>query len=200
MRESLPPSGGSGPSAHGVGSYSYVAPVGSVAEESIRGNRPAQPVALNGREARELASAVQPAGEASVPAKAGEPNAAHGSAAKAEAPEKSAAARAPRLSLVTPDASVPSMIIDMGDHVNALVESLLRAAPTDSLAEIPELVKQGESVLPVLMQHFPGPALGRSHAASTAQSAWAGPLRGGSLSDRLWGSRCAVRRIEAEYQ
>lgn len=157
-RESLPPAAPSAgtPSAHGVGAYSYVAPVGSVAEESIRSNRQhgAQPAAASVREAREAAAAaVQP----SPVERSAKPEEASVPAAPPAAAEKPATPRAARLSLVTPDAPVPSMIIDMGDHVNGLVDALLRAAPTDGLAEIPELVTLGESVLPVLMQHFPGP-------------------------------------------
>lgn len=65
--------------------------------------------------------------------------------------------RAPRLSLVSADAVVPSVIIDMGDQVNTLVEALLHAGATDPIPEIAELVRLGEGALPVLMQHFPGP-------------------------------------------
>ncbi len=51
----------------------------------------------------------------------------------------------------------PSVIIDMGDQVTALVESLLHTKPEDEPDEIAELVKVGEAALPVLLQLFPGP-------------------------------------------
>ncbi|MDB4973575.1 MAG: ral secretion pathway protein [Myxococcaceae bacterium] len=62
-----------------------------------------------------------------------------------------------RLSLVEPAVNEPSVIIDMGESVDALVEALLHAAPNSEPREIDELVQIGESALPVLMQHFPGP-------------------------------------------
>ncbi|MFT3923052.1 MAG: hypothetical protein QM778_10995 [Myxococcales bacterium] len=149
MRESMPPpTASASAAAHSVGSYSYVAPVGSVAEESIRANR--APVTV--REAK-AAAAAKPAVEEPALREPG-PVAAAAAVSRSESAEKPA--RTKRLSLVT-DAAVPSMIIDMGDHVNALVEALLRAGPSDPLTEIAELVRIGEAVLPVLMQHFPGP-------------------------------------------
>ncbi|MDB4985547.1 MAG: ral secretion pathway protein [Myxococcaceae bacterium] len=62
-----------------------------------------------------------------------------------------------RLSLVEPAVDEPSVIIDMGESVDALVAALLQAAPNTEPREIDELLQIGESALPVLMQHFPGP-------------------------------------------
>jgi hypothetical protein len=62
-----------------------------------------------------------------------------------------------RLSLVEVPLDQPSVIIDMGESVDALVESLLHAPPGSEPREIDELLQIGESALPVLMQHFPGP-------------------------------------------
>lgn len=62
-----------------------------------------------------------------------------------------------RLSLVEPAGEVPSVIIDMGESVDTLIDSLLKAPPGVHPREIDELLQVGESVLPVLMQHFPGP-------------------------------------------
>ena len=164
VRESLPPPAGvtppSNPGNNGAGAYSYVAPMGAVAEESIRGGRQhGGSRAFSVREARESSAAAgaQPS-EALEPTPAKAPEAAPSALAQA-APAKSAEkapARPNRLSLVSQE-SVPSVIIDMGDQVNALVDALLRASPGDPLGEISELVKLGETVLPVLMQHFPGP-------------------------------------------
>jgi len=153
-----------------ISSHHFTA-MGAVAEESIRGGRqPAGSRAFSVREARESsAAAVAQPSEAlePTPAKAPEaapPARAHAAPAqlrsRAEPPASTSAEKAParpnRLSLVSQD-SVPSVIIDMGDQVNALVDALLRASPGDPLGEISELVKLGETVLPVLMQHFPGP-------------------------------------------
>ena len=62
-----------------------------------------------------------------------------------------------RLSLVEPAVDEPSVIIDMGESVDALVEALMHAPPGTEPREIDELLQIGESALPVLMQHFPGP-------------------------------------------
>lgn len=62
-----------------------------------------------------------------------------------------------RLSLVEASADVPSVIIDMGESVDSLVDLLLEAPPGDEPAQIAELLHIGESALPVLMQRFPGP-------------------------------------------
>jgi hypothetical protein len=152
-----PPAGGSA----GVGAYSFVAPGGAVAEESVRASRQAatQPMAFSVREVRE---ARAPAREQSAEARERSEDAETVSPEPpaAEAAEPAAApkpARQARLSLVASQVSVPSVIIDMGEHVNALVEALLRASPADPLPEIAELVRLGEGALPVLMQHFPGP-------------------------------------------
>jgi hypothetical protein len=62
-----------------------------------------------------------------------------------------------RLSLVDPPVQMPSVIIDMGESVDALIESLLRAPAGSDPSEVDELLQVGEGVLPVLTQHFPGP-------------------------------------------
>jgi HEAT repeat protein len=77
--------------------------------------------------------------------------------ATAEATRDDAQSDRHRLSLVEPSVDEPSVIIDMGDSVDALVGSLLHAAPGSEPREIDELLTIGESALPVLMQHFPGP-------------------------------------------
>ncbi len=159
-RESLPPPVGpaptSGAGGHGAGAYSYVAPVGAVTEESIRGGRQQKgPRARSVRDARESSAAAvaQPPVTAEAADVASAPIADDVPAPKTA---EKAPARPGRLSLVAQE-SVPSVIIDMGDQVNALVDALLRASPGDPLGEIAELVRLGEAVLPVLMQHFPGP-------------------------------------------
>ena len=62
-----------------------------------------------------------------------------------------------RLSLVESAEDVPSVIIDMGESVDTLIELLLQAPPGSEPAQVQELLNIGESVLPVLMQRFPGP-------------------------------------------
>jgi hypothetical protein len=72
-------------------------------------------------------------------------------------PQVDLRAQRQRLSLVEPAGEVPSVIIDMGESVDTLIDSLLKAPPGVHPREIDELLQVGESVLPVLMQHFPGP-------------------------------------------
>jgi HEAT repeat protein len=57
----------------------------------------------------------------------------------------------------THDREVPSVIIDMGDSINALVENLLHADPEGDSPSIDALLKIGEMALPALAQAFPGP-------------------------------------------
>jgi hypothetical protein len=66
-------------------------------------------------------------------------------------------ARRSRLSLVEPTTDVPSVIIDMGESVETLIELLLQAPPGSEPAQVQELLAIGEPVLPVLIQRFPGP-------------------------------------------
>jgi HEAT repeat protein len=49
------------------------------------------------------------------------------------------------------------VIIDMGDQVNFLVQALMQAGKHDEPPQVAELLRIGESALPVLIQHFPGP-------------------------------------------
>ncbi|MET0342010.1 MAG: hypothetical protein ABW252_13480 [Polyangiales bacterium] len=51
----------------------------------------------------------------------------------------------------------PSVIIDMGESVDALVDALEKAPPDVDPPEIAELLALGEGALPVLVQRFPGP-------------------------------------------
>ncbi|GAB4207613.1 MAG: hypothetical protein OHK0013_25400 [Sandaracinaceae bacterium] len=57
----------------------------------------------------------------------------------------------------THDREVPSVIVDMGDSVNTLVENLLHADPQGDTPAVDALLKVGEVALPVLAQSFPGP-------------------------------------------
>jgi HEAT repeat protein len=63
----------------------------------------------------------------------------------------------PRLTSPTHDREVPSVIVDMGDSINALVENLLHADPQGEIPAIDALLKVGEVALPALAQSFPGP-------------------------------------------
>jgi hypothetical protein len=72
-----------------------------------------------------------------------------------EAPPARASAK--RLSLVTPELHQPSVIIDMGEQVNFLVQALMVAPKNEEPPQVAELLRLGESALPVLIQMFPGP-------------------------------------------
>lgn len=78
-------------------------------------------------------------------------------AAAAPSSEPVESERRQRLSLVERVSEVPSVIIDMGESVDSLIESLLRAPPFSEPPEVAELLQVGEGVLPVLVQRFPGP-------------------------------------------
>jgi Type II secretion system (T2SS), protein E, N-terminal domain len=77
--------------------------------------------------------------------------------AVAEQPERAADEMRSRLSLVEPTVEMPSVIIDMGESVDALIDGLLRAPAGSDPPEVGDLLTVGEGVLPVLTQHFPGP-------------------------------------------
>jgi hypothetical protein len=116
----------------------------------------AAPRVQNGYRARVANAAAEP------PIARAEVDASAGNGAARESPEQPAAlveagrGRA-RLSLVEASADVPSVIIDMGESVDTLVEQLLQAPPGGEPPQVAELLNIGESVLPVLMQRFPGP-------------------------------------------
>ncbi|MDQ3031928.1 MAG: HEAT repeat domain-containing protein, partial [Myxococcota bacterium] len=52
---------------------------------------------------------------------------------------------------------MPSVIVDMGDSVNALVVDLTHCGPEDEGAIVDAIVRTGEIALPTLAQAFPGP-------------------------------------------
>jgi hypothetical protein len=157
-----PPRRDSGaPGPNSVGSYRYVAASGLVAEkvrqrDSAR-SAPSTPTSVAPGAAR--------SGRASVPAGASKNTSTKASARGVEqnadeASRRDSAENRPsnkRLSLVTPESDQPSVIIDMGDQVSFLVEGLLQAKRNEEPPQIAELLKLGESALPVLIQHFPGP-------------------------------------------
>jgi HEAT repeat protein len=148
MRESLAP-----PKNSGAGSYSFVSPAGSRREEKVRTSRSAiqsrPPLGLV-----EAPSSPEPeASEKPADSRAAEPR-------KDALPDPSTTAEAQptrRASRASMEAVGPSVIIDMGDQVALLVDTLKQAEPHQEPAEISELLKVGEVALPVLMQHFPGP-------------------------------------------
>jgi len=51
----------------------------------------------------------------------------------------------------------PSVIVDMGDQVDALVRNLMTFGPEDTQDPVDALLRQGEAALPGLVAHFPGP-------------------------------------------
>jgi len=56
-----------------------------------------------------------------------------------------------------PAPNEPSVIVDMGDQVESLVDDLEGCGPDDEGAAVEALVHLGEVALPALVQHFPGP-------------------------------------------
>jgi hypothetical protein len=56
-----------------------------------------------------------------------------------------------------PPPGAPSVIVDMGEGVNELVQDLVHAGPDDEGAIVDALMKLGDAPLPVLAQAFPGP-------------------------------------------
>ena len=119
-----------------------------------------------------------------------------------------------RLSLAE-DPGEPTVIIDMGESVDALVDALEAAPPHSEPPEIDELLALGEGVLPVLMQRFPGPlwfdrsrphrvrppgrdisAVARAIAAFGDRAApYLGSLLGGSDPDRIYYALMLARDV-----
>ncbi len=56
-----------------------------------------------------------------------------------------------------PSPNMPSVIIDMGDTVEALVDDLTKCGPDDEGSVVVKLLAIGEASLPTLTQRFPGP-------------------------------------------
>ncbi|MFW5925976.1 MAG: HEAT repeat domain-containing protein, partial [Myxococcota bacterium] len=56
-----------------------------------------------------------------------------------------------------PDPSEPSVIVDMGGNIESVVRDLMLSGPDDDATVTQRVLTQGEAVLPVLVQHFPGP-------------------------------------------
>jgi hypothetical protein len=54
-----------------------------------------------------------------------------------------------------PEGSLPSVIVDVGDEVESLVDALRHAGPEDEMVILP-LLATGEAVLPALAREFPG--------------------------------------------
>jgi hypothetical protein len=152
----------SAPGAASAGAYRYVAATG-FAEEKVRSRevRPstaAPPAATPG--AAPVPSRSKPAreGKGSTPRESSPPKAkSESSAPKAKKDSAPARASAKRLSLVAPNVDEPSVIIDMGDQVSYLVDGLMQAPREEEPSQVAELLRLGESALPVLIQHFPGP-------------------------------------------
>jgi hypothetical protein len=53
--------------------------------------------------------------------------------------------------------NMPSVIVDMGDTVEVLVDDLEKCGPDDESAAVNALLSLGEAALPTLTQRFPGP-------------------------------------------
>jgi hypothetical protein len=172
-RESgAPPSAGGG----SAGAYRYMATTG-LAEDKVRARAslapaaaPAQGASAPGRAKPAVSQGSQgaqgarpstpPKSRASTPPKAGQLRDSSAPKAKKDSAPPTAkkdGAAAKRLSLVTPSTDEPSVIIDMGDQVSYLVEGLMQAPRDEEPPQIAELLRLGESALPVLIQHFPGP-------------------------------------------
>ncbi len=57
----------------------------------------------------------------------------------------------------SPDPMRSSVIVDMGDDVENMVEDLKTIGPEDGSHAVPQIVSLGEVALPVLVREFPGP-------------------------------------------
>ena len=57
----------------------------------------------------------------------------------------------------SPDPMRSSVIVDMGDDVENMVEDLKTIGPDDGSHAVPQMVALGEVALPVLVREFPGP-------------------------------------------
>jgi hypothetical protein len=68
-----------------------------------------------------------------------------------------AAAEEPRRGAPRATPNMPSVIVDMGDTVEVLVDDLERCGPDDESAAVNALLSLGEASLPTLTQRFPGP-------------------------------------------
>lgn len=62
-----------------------------------------------------------------------------------------------RAASIPPTASSRSVIVDMGDSVNGLVQDLMHAGPDEEGAIVEALTRVGDASLPALAQAFPGP-------------------------------------------
>lgn len=58
---------------------------------------------------------------------------------------------------IRPAPDEPTVIVDMGENVEQLVDDLMQCGPEDEGAALQALLGVGEPALPVLVQHFPGP-------------------------------------------
>ncbi len=58
---------------------------------------------------------------------------------------------------IPPTAASRSVIVDMGDSVNGLVQDLVHAGPDEEAAIVEALLRVGDASLPALAQAFPGP-------------------------------------------
>ena len=56
-----------------------------------------------------------------------------------------------------PPLDTPSVIIEMGDSIESVVEDLRFSGPDEPEAAVRAVVQQGEAALPVLVREFPGP-------------------------------------------
>lgn len=140
----LPPRRESLPAGSSVGAYRYVTGAGMVAEKVRKRDV-----------ARSVSTAPQSVPQSAPPAKL--PPRAPDNELSARPPSPVSKVPVKRLCLVSPEGNQPSVIIDMGDQVSFLVEALMQAPRSDEPPQIAELVRLGESALPVLIQHFPGP-------------------------------------------
>lgn len=74
-----------------------------------------------------------------------------------EPPKAIVEAKAHAETKVPPSANIPSIIVDMGDEVNRLVDELCRCGPDDEGPAVEALRRVGEAALPALVERFPGP-------------------------------------------
>lgn len=158
MRDSLTPGGRT------AGGYSFIAPSGAVAEETLGALGKSGPGPLGLRDslsAQAGPSQVNGAAIAQIKPKTVERTLAEHAALTSvdTISVDNQNVNPPQRSSFTQlsNASNTSVIIDMGDQVGVRVEALLGATQAESGPVIDELMRVGEAVLPMLMQFFPGP-------------------------------------------
>jgi hypothetical protein len=137
-----------------------VKPVHDPAASSYRAQNVSEDVFGAERRARRSRPARRPEGRIRATSSSSSPPASPTPSARPEArrprsiPPATPATRRPRK---VPSSGEPSVIVDMGENVEALVDQLMDSGPEDDGPAVLSLVNLGEVALPAITQRFPGP-------------------------------------------